>query len=257
MDAENGYHKLVESNRSLLLYIFYAFRTKERNDYMNVEIADKLLQLRKTNGYSQENLAERLGISRQAVSKWERAEASPDTDNLILLAKIYNVSLDELLMIVPVRVNAQGEVVDASTSTETIESTIERLEKIGVKAKEGIKEIGRNKWMTFPYYMIAVILFAIFGFAFNRGWQYSWLFFLTIPLYYTLVLAVSKKNAHLFLYPVLVVLVYLVLCLPIGHMVNMSFWHPYWIMFLTIPIYYWAVAVVRKSKKQNKEENPQ
>lgn len=64
---------------------------------MNIEIANRLVNLRKTNNLSQEALAERLGISRQAVSKWERAEASPDTDNLILLARLYGVSLDELL----------------------------------------------------------------------------------------------------------------------------------------------------------------
>lgn len=64
---------------------------------MNIEIANRLVKLRKLKGYSQEELANKLGISRQAVSKWERAEASPDTDNLICLAKLYNVSLDELL----------------------------------------------------------------------------------------------------------------------------------------------------------------
>ena len=64
---------------------------------MNVETADRLTMLRKKRGYSQEQLAEKLGVSRQAVSKWERAEASPDTDNLIALAKIYEISLDELL----------------------------------------------------------------------------------------------------------------------------------------------------------------
>lgn len=64
---------------------------------MNIEIANRLVHLRKSNHLSQEALAEKLGISRQAVSKWERAEASPDTDNLILLAKLYHVSLDELL----------------------------------------------------------------------------------------------------------------------------------------------------------------
>lgn len=65
--------------------------------YMNIEIANRLVNLRKANNLSQEALAEKLGISRQAVSKWERAEASPDTDNLILLARLYGVSLDELL----------------------------------------------------------------------------------------------------------------------------------------------------------------
>ena len=43
---------------------------------MNIEIANRLVNLRKANGLSQEALAEKLGISRQAVSKWERAEAS-------------------------------------------------------------------------------------------------------------------------------------------------------------------------------------
>lgn len=72
-------------------------RYPEREYSMNKEIAKKFLTLRKQNGFSQEELAERLGVSRQAVSKWERAEASPDTDNLISLAKIYNISLDSLL----------------------------------------------------------------------------------------------------------------------------------------------------------------
>lgn len=64
---------------------------------MNIEIANRLVELRKKYGYSQEELADKLGLSRQAVSKWERAEASPDTDNLICLAKLYGVSLDKLL----------------------------------------------------------------------------------------------------------------------------------------------------------------
>ena len=64
---------------------------------MNIEIANRLVTLRKRNSLSQEALAEKLGISRQAVSKWERAETSPDTDNLILLSRIYGISMDELL----------------------------------------------------------------------------------------------------------------------------------------------------------------
>ena len=64
---------------------------------MNIEIANRLVNLRKQSGLSQEQLAEKIGVSRQAVSKWERSEASPDTDNIILLARLYNISLDELL----------------------------------------------------------------------------------------------------------------------------------------------------------------
>lgn len=64
---------------------------------MNIEIANRLVELRKKRGLSQEDLAQELGISRQAVSKWERAESSPDTDNLILLARLYGISLDDML----------------------------------------------------------------------------------------------------------------------------------------------------------------
>lgn len=64
---------------------------------MNLEFAGRLQQLRKNNGLSQEELAEKIGVSRQAVSKWERAEASPDTENLILLSGLYRMSLDELV----------------------------------------------------------------------------------------------------------------------------------------------------------------
>ena len=62
-----------------------------------MNMADRIQHLRKCKGISQEELAEKLGVSRQAVSKWERSEASPDTDNLIALAKIYELSLDELI----------------------------------------------------------------------------------------------------------------------------------------------------------------
>ena len=87
---------------------------------MNIETANKLLQYRKASGLSQEELAEKIGVSRQAVSKWERAEASPDTDNLILLAKIYGVTLDELLMGDPATtLNKEKQKGDNSQSTNT------------------------------------------------------------------------------------------------------------------------------------------
>lgn len=65
---------------------------------MNLTIANRLVELRQSLGLSQEALAASLGVSRQAVSKWERAEASPDTDNLIALANLYDISLDALLL---------------------------------------------------------------------------------------------------------------------------------------------------------------
>lgn len=64
---------------------------------MDVDIAKRLADRRRAAGFTQEELAEKLGVSRQAVSKWECSESSPDTDNLISLARLYDVSLDDLL----------------------------------------------------------------------------------------------------------------------------------------------------------------
>ena len=59
--------------------------------------AEKLTQLRKKNGWSQEELAERVGVSRQAVSKWEAAGATPELDKLLALSRLFGVSTDFLL----------------------------------------------------------------------------------------------------------------------------------------------------------------
>lgn len=58
---------------------------------------EKLQTLRKEKGYSQEQLADILGVSRQAVSKWESGTSYPETDKLIEISKLFHVSLDELL----------------------------------------------------------------------------------------------------------------------------------------------------------------
>lgn len=76
---------------------------------MDLAMAQRLVDRRKAAGLSQEALAAQLDVSRQAVSKWERSESSPDTDNLIALAALYGVSLDELLY---------GEVVDDADCSE-------------------------------------------------------------------------------------------------------------------------------------------
>ena len=58
---------------------------------------EKLKKLRIEKQLSQEDLANQLGVSRQAISKWEQDIALPDTNNLILIAKIFKVSLDDLV----------------------------------------------------------------------------------------------------------------------------------------------------------------
>ena len=62
-----------------------------------MKFCDKLQKIRKENNVTQEQLADKLNVSRQAVSKWESGAAYPDTEKLIQISKIFNVSLDELI----------------------------------------------------------------------------------------------------------------------------------------------------------------
>ncbi len=59
---------------------------------------EKLQALRRQRGLSQETLAEQLEVSRQAVSKWERDEAMPETEKVVHIARLFGISLDELLL---------------------------------------------------------------------------------------------------------------------------------------------------------------
>ena len=68
---------------------------------MRMNIAKRIYEYRKAAGLSQEELAQRINVSRQAVSKWECGESSPDTENLIALAMLYGVTVDELLFADP------------------------------------------------------------------------------------------------------------------------------------------------------------
>jgi transcriptional regulator with XRE-family HTH domain len=64
---------------------------------MTIEIANRLIEFRKKFGYSQEELANQLNVSRQSISNWESGEVTPSIDYLKALAKIYGVTMDELV----------------------------------------------------------------------------------------------------------------------------------------------------------------
>ena len=79
--------------------------------------ADKLMDLRKKNGWSQEELAEKLNVSRQAVSKWESAQSVPDMNRIIQLSELFGVSTDYLL---------KDEMDQAEASRETASDSLIR-----------------------------------------------------------------------------------------------------------------------------------
>lgn len=224
---------------------------------MNIEIANRLVQLRKQSHLSQEELASLLGISRQAVSKWERAESSPDTDNLILLAKLYNISIDELLQTggpipappaapePPVEPEPPQPVQPAAGEPEkpmdgcsqqaapkagqrppAQNSRTEPLrEKTSVSSKTAAAPVIRDAKMDAAWPIIVLIIFLVLGFFF-RLWHPGWMVFFLIPIYY-----VRGKSLKAF-YPLLVLGIFFVL----GFVFRL--WHPGWMVFLTIPLYY-------------------
>lgn len=134
---------------------------------MNLTIANRLVELRQSLGLSQEALAASLGVSRQAVSKWERAEASPDTDNLIALANLYNISLDALLL------GREAPPLPPDAAPGYSEADEERAER--KRRKKAL--------LRFPYPVFITLCYLWLGFGFHL-WHPAWLIFLTIPLYY-------------------------------------------------------------------------
>lgn len=282
---------------------------------MNIETANRLLQYRKDSGLSQEELAEKIGVSRQAVSKWERSEASPDTDNLIRLAEVYGVSLDELL-----RGNTNSKTSSESTEKETESPEPEaeqgdegteyvKYDKVSFKngihvdskngdhvhisfkdgvnvyEKDGdkvhvswdgvsVKENGKQRVYTdengnimvdeeikkahtksrthkafemFPFWAIAIAAFLAWGFSgLCFGWALSWIALFTIPLYYSLVSAVFRRDPRHFAYPVLVVGAYILF----GYFNILGGWQMGWIVFLTIPVYYLICTLIKSNGEE-------
>lgn len=80
-------------------------------------LADKIITLRKKNGWSQEELAEKLNVTRQSVSKWEGAQSVPDLNKILLMSRIFEVSTDYLL-------KDELEEPDGTQNTECLETGV-------------------------------------------------------------------------------------------------------------------------------------
>ncbi len=173
---------------------------------MNVKIAQRLAELRRARGYSQESLARELGLSRQAVSKWERAESSPDTENLIALARLYGVSLDELLRVdeeieddvaferaersseVRVeeelgahRARAEQATQAATAAAEAAQAATRASERVAQAAEGTGRGHAKGAWRSFPYGILMIPLW--FVLTIMGAAPFSFLVFFTIPLY--------------------------------------------------------------------------
>ncbi len=267
-------------------------------------LMEKLVSLRKEHKFSQEELAEKLGVSRQTISKWERGEASPDMGNAIQLAKIYDISLDEIArcitgeedpvkphgislkketyrnaaessaasneyirMVLPEKesdeiypqLNAYksadgGNVSDKMPERKTVheEKTFEndqesvRVQKIKGYFTDYQREAVGKKLMKFPFWALAIFIFLFFG-GVLRLWEYSWIVFLLIPVYYTTIKAWVSKNAFYFLYPLFATAAFCFLCMAFNGESLMAAFFAVW-TFGSIPLYYTSIIAYRKKK---------
>ncbi|MGN0528538.1 MAG: helix-turn-helix domain-containing protein [Eubacterium sp.] len=255
---------------------------------MNQETGKRLYEYRRANGYSQEAIARLLGVSRQAVSKWERGESSPDTDNLIALSQIYNVTIDEMIKSdsEPRKSHSEQNEEKCENTENTTEETVSfkngihvhngrenvdiSLKGIHVESENGDKvHIGRDcgiqveskdskmvtngipehPWLHAVIPLLSVLVYLILGFTTEKGWSAGWLIFLLIPVAETFLNAVKSKDPSYFAYPVVTAVLF------VGTGILFGVWHPTWILFVTIPIYYAVCDGVKKCRKpRNAEE---
>ncbi len=214
---------------------------------MNIEVANRLVEFRKKNGLSQEQLAEKIGVSRQAVSKWERSEASPDTDNLIMLARLYNVSLDELLKTeedIPIpekeepKQEEQPEASGFDNSAEQTENNSGNDKKNeyvhigldGIHVEDGKDSVhigmGGIHVQSKDSDNVDVSHEGVFvnGERVDEKWK--------------------KKHRHSIWSSFPYVIVCIIAFLGLGFFAGL--WHPGWMVFLTIPLFYGLVEAITK-----------
>lgn len=212
---------------------------------MNIKTANRLVELRKSHNMSQEELAEKLNVSRQAVSKWERSESSPDTDNLIQLASIYNMSIDELLngeeaklvlkektIVNEVKLNDKVKVLLEEDKATVIEGDITKNYSISKILSWNDNINKKAKMLTSGFALMIVIAYLILGFALKNGFGTFWFLLILIPAPESIYHAICRKDVRKINIACIITSLYCAL----GMLIN--FFHPGWILFLLIPLFY-------------------
>ena len=130
--------------------------------------SDKLIALRRKAGWSQEELAERLNVSRQSVSKWEGAQSMPDIDKIVQLSSLFGVTTDYLLK------DGQDDPQPAAAETPS--------------------PLPRVKALTAAYWLVVVAIFLwyTFGPKGNGQPQYSWFIWAIAGVVYAACVVAAK-----------------------------------------------------------------
>ena len=198
---------------------------------MNIKLADRLVELRKEHKLSQEALAEKLGLSRQSISKWERAEASPDTDNLIALAEVYGITLDELL--------GNNEPKKRKQETQPQSENKEKSAK-QIKGKQNLKKSPLLFLGAIAVYVGGGIVLGVFW------WSLMWILFPLVLGYTFSALSMCFEDRKLLsIIFSTIAAIFLAVSLYIVLGVTFGLWGLAWIIFLAIPAYVY-IKVIKK-----------
>ena len=127
-----------------------------------MEVSNRLYQLRKQKGMSQEELANRLNVSRQTVSKWEVGDSTPDMEKLVAISDLFEVSLDQLVMGKEPVTEKSGEkpTLDKSEFLNVMNEKV-LTEENKKKTKRGLKVAGIILLLMVLIDMISMIVYFI------------------------------------------------------------------------------------------------
>lgn len=126
-----------------------------------MEFNNKLYELRKQKGLSQEELANRLNVSRQTISKWEVGESTPDMEKLAAISELFDISLDELVLD---KAAKKEETTEQTTKSELYSDIKEHVltEDNKKKARKGLKIAGIVLAVFFLIDLISMIIYFVF-----------------------------------------------------------------------------------------------
>lgn len=133
-----------------------AWKTK-RTEETFMDLSEKILSLRKAKDLTQEELAEKLNVSRQSVSKWESAQAVPELDKIVVMSAVFDVTTDYLLK--------SSEIDDLSVKTEMLEKQQEQM-----LARE--QRQGKVRECILYGIVIYLVLFAVCFVERSLFWEY-------------------------------------------------------------------------------------
>jgi len=150
-----------------------------------MSLGEKIQILRKQKGLSQEQLAEKITISRQAISRWELNESKPDLDIIVQLSKIFDVSTDYLLTGNNNDLDIDAESAESFVDAEAFSGAI----PIKVPAKRTLNINFLAKLSLFCT-IISPGIYLILGFIFGL-WHPGWIVFVIPPLIFGATQAIS------------------------------------------------------------------